>query len=82
VLISDIGMPEEDGYSLINRVRRLPVAKGGATPAASLTAYAGIEDRRRAMLAGFNMHLPKPVEPSDLIAVVTNLARLARAIAR
>jgi CheY-like chemotaxis protein len=82
VLISDIGMPGEDGYSLIRRIRQLPVARGGATPAASLTAYAGVEDRRRAMMAGFNMHLPKPVEPSDLIAVVTNLARLAKAIGR
>jgi CheY-like chemotaxis protein len=82
VLISDIGMPGEDGYSLIRRVRKLALEKGGATPAASLTAYAGIEDRRRAMMAGFNMHLPKPVEAAELIAVVTNLARLAKAIAR
>jgi signal transduction histidine kinase/ActR/RegA family two-component response regulator len=82
VLVSDIGLPGEDGYGLIRRVRGLAIDKGGATPAASLTAYAGIEDRRRAMMAGFNMHLPKPVEPSELIAVVTNLARLARAIAR
>jgi signal transduction histidine kinase/ActR/RegA family two-component response regulator len=82
VLISDIGMPVEDGYSLIRRVRLLPIDAGGATPAASLTAYAGIEDRRRAMMAGFNMHLPKPVDPSELVAVVTNLARLSKAIAR
>jgi CheY-like chemotaxis protein len=82
VLISDIGMPSEDGYSLIRRVRALPVAEGGALPAASLTAYAGIEDRRRAMMAGFNMHLPKPVDPSELVAVVANLARLAKALRR
>jgi signal transduction histidine kinase/ActR/RegA family two-component response regulator len=82
VLISDIGMPLEDGYSLIRRVRLLPIDQGGATPAASLTAYAGVEDRRRAMMAGFNMHLPKPVDPAELVAVVTNLARLSKAIAR
>jgi CheY-like chemotaxis protein len=82
VLISDIGMPSEDGYSLIRRIRALPIDRGGALPAASLTAYAGIEDRRRAMMAGFNMHLPKPVDPAELIAVVANLARLAKAINR
>jgi CheY-like chemotaxis protein len=82
VLISDIGMPGEDGYSLIRRVRLLPIDQGGATPAASLTAYAGVEDRRRAMMAGFNMHLPKPVDPGELVAVVTNLARLSKAIGR
>jgi CheY-like chemotaxis protein len=75
-------MPAEDGYSLIRRVRLLPIDQGGATPAESLTAYAGIEDRRRAMLAGFNMHVPKPVDPAELVAVVTNLARLSKAIAR
>jgi len=82
VLVSDIGMPGEDGYSLIKRVRALGIDKGGAMPAASLTAYAGLEDRRRAVMSGFNMHLPKPVEPRELVAVITNLARLAKAIGR
>ncbi len=80
ILISDIGMPGEDGYALIKRVRaRVPEA-GGTVPAASLTAYAGPEDRRRALLAGFNMHVPKPVDPAELIAVVASLGRFARAL--
>jgi signal transduction histidine kinase/ActR/RegA family two-component response regulator len=80
VLLSDIGMPEEDGYALIRQVRgRLP-ANGGSIPAASLTAYASPEDRKRALLAGFTMHVPKPVEPSELVAVVASLARIARAL--
>jgi PAS domain S-box-containing protein len=80
LLLSDIGMPNEDGYALIRRVRELPPEKGGSTPAASLTAYASGEDRRRALLAGFNMHVPKPVEPSELVAVVASLGRIARAL--
>ena len=80
VLISDIGMPDEDGYSLIRRVRGLPRNRGGATPAACLTGYTTTEDRRRALGAGFNMHLAKPIEPSELIAVVANLGRMARAL--
>jgi CheY-like chemotaxis protein len=74
VLISDIGMPEEDGYSLIRRVRALDPARGGATPAVALTAYARSEDRTRSIVAGFQMHIAKPVEPSELIAVVASLA--------
>jgi PAS domain S-box-containing protein len=73
VLISDIGMPGEDGYSLISKVRALPAEKGGKTPAAALTAYARAEDRLRILRSGFQIHLPKPVEPSELIAVVENL---------
>jgi len=80
LLLSDIGMPDEDGYALIRRVRELPAEKGGTTPAASLTAYASGEDRRRALLAGFNMHVPKPVEPAELVAVVASLGRIARAL--
>jgi signal transduction histidine kinase len=76
VLVTDIGMPGEDGYSLIRRVRE----QGGATPAASLTAYASVDDRRRALIAGFNMHVSKPVEPTELVAAVANLGRIARAI--
>ncbi|MDB4940831.1 MAG: sensory box histidine kinase/response regulator [Labilithrix sp.] len=80
VLLSDIGMPVEDGYMLIKFVRSLGREDGGATPAACLTGYTTSEDRRRALLAGFNMHLAKPVEPSELIAVVANLGRMARAL--
>jgi len=74
VLISDIGMPGEDGYSLIRKVRALPPEAGGRTPAVALTAYARVEDRTRALRSGFNMHVPKPIEPAELIAVVANLA--------
>jgi PAS domain S-box-containing protein len=75
VLISDLGMPDHDGYDLIRAVRELAPGKGGNVPAAALSAFARSEDRRRAMLAGFQTHLAKPVEPSELIAVVASLAR-------
>jgi CheY-like chemotaxis protein len=74
VLIIDIGMPEEDGYALIAKVRALDEGRGGRIPAAALTAYAGEEDRIRAHRSGFQIHVPKPVEPSELIAVVARLA--------
>ncbi len=80
VILSDIGMPEEDGYALITRVRELSRENGGATPAACLTGYASVEDRRRALLAGFTMHIPKPIDPGELVAVVASLARMASAI--
>jgi CheY-like chemotaxis protein len=75
VLITDIGMPEMDGYSLIKAVRALPAEAGGTTPAIALTAHARSEDRRRAMLYGFDVHVARPVEPSELLAVVARLAR-------
>jgi PAS domain S-box-containing protein len=74
VLVCDIGMPGEDGYSLIKRVRALAPENGGRVPAAALTAYARSEDRVKAMFAGFQMHLAKPVEPAELIASVASLA--------
>jgi PAS domain S-box-containing protein len=74
VLVTDIGMPEEDGYSLLTRIRELPPERGGEIPAAALTAYARAEDRVRALRSGFQMHVPKPVEPAELITVVANLA--------
>ena len=74
VLVSDIGMPEEDGYSLMRRVRALPAGRGGQIPAAALTAYAGADDRKRALLAGFQAHIPKPVDPTELVAAVASLA--------
>ncbi len=73
VLVSDIGMPGEDGYSLIRRLRLLPAARGGAVPALALTAYARVEDRLRVLEAGFQMHVPKPIEPAELVALVTSL---------
>ncbi|HEX5660594.1 MAG TPA: PAS domain-containing protein [Polyangiales bacterium] len=74
VLLSDIGMPDEDGYSLIRRVRELPARDGGDTPSIALTAFARSEDRRRALIAGFQSHLAKPVEPAELVAVVASVA--------
>ena len=72
--MTDIGMPEQDGYALISMVRALPPHRGGNIPAAALTAYARAEDRRKSLLSGFQMHLAKPVDPAELIAVVANLA--------
>jgi PAS domain S-box-containing protein len=75
VLISDIGMPEEDGYSLISRLRELPGGRGGGNvPAIALTAYAGAEDRTRALRSGFQMHVAKPVDSAKLVAAVASLA--------
>jgi PAS domain S-box-containing protein len=74
VLVTDIGMPEEDGYSLINKVRALPIERGGQMPAAALTAYARAEDRLRALNSGFQMHVTKPIDPAELIIVVASLA--------
>ncbi|MEZ0266515.1 MAG: GAF domain-containing protein [Phycisphaerae bacterium] len=73
VLVSDIGMPGEDGYALIRKVRSLGPDRGGAVPAIALTAYARAEDRMRAVLAGFQMHVAKPVEPAELITMVASL---------
>jgi len=79
VILSDVGMPVEDGYAFIQKVRALPRDRGGGTPAVALTAYARIEDRRRAMLAGFNMHVSKPIEPAELLIVLANVGgRLTR----
>ncbi len=75
VLLSDIGMPGESGYDLIRQVRALPPDRGGAVPAAALTAYVRPEDRRKVLGAGFMMHVPKPVDPAELVAVVAALAR-------
>ena len=74
VLLSDIGMPEQDGYDLIRMVRQLPPSQGGTVPAAALTAFARSEDRRRVLLAGFQSHVAKPVEPEELIAVIASLS--------
>lgn len=73
LLLSDIGMPHEDGFELVRKVRLLPVSEGGAIPAVALTAYARTEDRERALLSGFQLHMAKPVEPSELLAVCARL---------
>jgi CheY-like chemotaxis protein/anti-sigma regulatory factor (Ser/Thr protein kinase) len=75
LLISDIGMPEEDGYELMRRVRTLPPEVGGRVPAIALTAYARTEDRMHALRAGYQMHVPKPVELAELAAVAASLVR-------
>jgi CheY-like chemotaxis protein len=74
VIVSDIGMPELDGYDFIRRLRLLPRQEGGRIPAVALTAYARAEDRRKALLAGFQNHASKPVDPQELVVVVANLA--------
>ncbi len=73
ILISDIGMPGGDGYELIRRVRALPADRGGAVPAIALTAFARPDDRRRALEAGYQMHISKPVEPAALGVAIKSL---------
>ena len=74
VLVSDIAMPEEDGYSLIRRLRAMD-ARGAAIPAAALTAFAREEDRKQSLNAGFQMHLSKPIDRRSLINAVATLGR-------
>jgi hypothetical protein len=78
VLVSDIGMPVEDGYALIRQLREMPEASLSQIPAIALTAFANQSDRDRTLEAGFQMHLPKPVEPDELVRA---LAKLAEGIA-
>jgi CheY-like chemotaxis protein len=78
VVISDIGMPREDGYQFIQRVRELSSDRGGRVPAVALTAYARFEDRLKALRAGYQMHVPKPVELTELVAVISSLVQRTR----
>ena len=73
ILISDIEMPEMDGYQLIRQLRARPVSQGGAVPAVALTAHARVEDRLPALAAGFQMHVAKPVDEYELVTVVASL---------
>ncbi len=73
VIVSDIGMPDRDGYQFMRAVRALPVADGGRTPAIALTAFARSEDRTRALLAGYQVHLAKPIEPHELVVTIGSL---------
>jgi CheY-like chemotaxis protein len=75
VIVSDIGMPFEDGYSFIRRLRAMPPARGGAIPAIALTAYAAVTDARQALEAGFQLHVRKPVELAQLVVFVAQLGR-------
>ena len=72
-MVSDIGMPCQDGYDLIRTVRALEPEKGGTTPAVALTGYASAEDAARARTAGYETHMAKPVAPSDLVVAVARL---------
>jgi CheY-like chemotaxis protein len=74
VILSDLEMPGEDGYSLIRKVRERPREQGGEVPAAALTAYARTEDRLHSLRAGFHRHVPKPVQPDELAEIVATLA--------
>jgi signal transduction histidine kinase/ActR/RegA family two-component response regulator len=76
VLVSDVEMPGEDGYALIRKVRALAPEEGGRTPAVALTAYGRTQDRMRSLAAGYTMHVPKPVDPGELTAIVASLAGL------
>ena len=73
VLISDIGMPGEDGYSLIRKIRALSPEQGANVPAIALTGYVRVEERMRALEAGYQMFVPKPVETNELIAIIGDL---------
>jgi len=73
VMVSDIGMPDQDGYELIRRVRALPLEKGGGTPAIALTGYASRKDRERALSSGYQRHMAKPIEQADMIAAIAAL---------
>lgn len=76
VLVSDIAMPEQNGYELISKIRTLKPQEGGNIPAVALTAYAKADDRLKALAAGFQSHLAKPFEPGELALVVANLVQL------
>jgi PAS domain S-box-containing protein len=76
ILISDIGMPEIDGYDLIRKIRAMPAGAARNIPAIALTAYARAEDRQRALLAGYQMHVAKPVDPRELIAGIASLLNI------
>jgi PAS domain S-box-containing protein len=78
VIVSDIGLPGEDGYAFIRSVRRRPRDRGAATPAVAVTAYAQLADRLRALDAGYHNHVSKPVDPEELVRVVRNLADFGR----
>jgi CheY-like chemotaxis protein len=77
VVVSDIGMPERDGYDFIRELRALP-GSAGRVPAIALTALARDEDRKRTLLAGYQVHISKPVDPAELVTVIATLAGRGR----
>ncbi len=76
VLVSDIGMPNEDGYALMRKIRELEPKLGGRIPAVALTGYASVEDYRQAINAGFQLHVAKPVRSAELVAIVASLGQM------
>jgi len=78
LLISDIAMPDEDGYTLLKKVRALPPEHGGRIPALALTAHSLVQDRLQSLRAGFQSHVPKPVVPEELVEVVASIIHLRR----
>jgi CheY-like chemotaxis protein len=76
ILVSDIAMPEEDGLSLMRRIRALPRERGGRIPAVALTAHSMVQDRLQSLRAGFQSHVPQPVVPEELVEVVTSIVHL------
>jgi CheY-like chemotaxis protein len=76
ILLSDIGLPDMDGYQLMEHIRKLDVAEGGGILAVAVTAFARSEDRTRALLAGYQTHLAKPIESPELVATVASFAEL------
>jgi CheY-like chemotaxis protein/anti-sigma regulatory factor (Ser/Thr protein kinase) len=78
VIVSDVGMPDEDGFALIRQVRAREVEGGGSVPAIALTGYVRPEDRARLLAAGFQQHLRKPVEPGEIVAAIASLAAIGR----
>jgi CheY-like chemotaxis protein len=75
VVVADLSMPDEDGYSLLRRVREWEREQGRFIPAVALTAYGRSEDRKRALTAGFQMHVSKPVEPDELAVVIAGIVK-------
>ena len=75
VLVSDIGMPEFDGFDLIEAIRKRPPAYGGRVPAVALTGFSRAEDRRHALASGFQVHVVKPVEPDEILDIIASLVR-------
>jgi CheY-like chemotaxis protein len=78
LLVSDIAMPEEDGYVLLKKIRALPPERGGRIPAIALTAHSLVQDRLQSLRAGFQSHVPKPVVPEELVEVVASIIHLRR----
>ncbi|PYQ13559.1 MAG: hypothetical protein DMF80_14900 [Acidobacteria bacterium] len=78
ILVTDIAMPEEDGHSLLKKIRALPPERGGRIPAVALTAHSLVQDRLQSLRAGFQSHVPKPVVPEELVEVVASIIHLRR----